>query len=171
MYSHNLTELVTLFKEKARISIDGKCPYLASMMLCPSLLIALSKPDNGIRLIAVGEVLYRLVSTYVTHANKKAIINIVKPIQLGVGVPEGCEFVIHTLQYQLTNVIRYASALCIDFKNAFNTIDRAHVLQSLGKKIVCHIVRYTSDSASTFEGTLLLKTCWLWIEIICRAPR
>ncbi|RMH23715.1 MAG: hypothetical protein D6692_14790, partial [Planctomycetota bacterium] len=80
-------------------------------------LSALPKKDNGIRPIAVGEVLLKLVSAYVLSTLEDEVAAFFRPIQLGIGTPGGCERIIHTLRRELTP----ASIVCtVDFRNAFN---------------------------------------------------
>ena len=72
----------------------GKLPAALSDALCASNLIAISKKDGGIRPIAVGDTLRRVVGKTLLHtAEVKSQISSLQPRQCGVGVPYACEMV------------------------------------------------------------------------------
>src|SRR4029078_1476952 len=67
--------------------INGRPSSASRSYLLPSTSIALSKPNNGIRPLAIGESLYRLAGRYaVNHLLPR---NIFSTIQLGVNVAGG----------------------------------------------------------------------------------
>ena len=93
-------------------------------------LSALPKSNNGVRPIAIGEVLLKLTSAYVLETLRDEISAIFRPTQLGVGTPAGCERIIHEIRAELTQT----SVLCtIDFRNAFNMPYRSAMKRALEK--------------------------------------
>jgi len=106
--------------------INGDLPMECSQYLNSTILVPTEKPNGGIRPIAMGEIIYRLCASL---AVKKMIVEVEKiltPIQLGVGFSGGCELIIHDIQHSLNPIHSNQSigALCVDFKNAFNCINR-----------------------------------------------
>lgn len=86
-------------------------------------LIALQKPNNGIRPIAMGEVFRKLVSRVMLRQIGSAACEAVGEFQFGVARPGGLEAVVLALRVLLeddpANVI-----LSVDVSNAYNTFDR-----------------------------------------------
>ena len=62
--------------------------------------------------------------------NSSAERALLLPIQLGVGVPGGCEIALHCLQSLPEDSTAQRCILSIDFANAFNEVHRQHVLQA-----------------------------------------
>ena len=80
---------------------------------------------GGLRPIAVGEV---LTSKCAARAVLPDTLQILSPLQVGVGLLAGCEAILHSV----TNVHESPSipadhrfTLLVDFSNAFNSVDRA----------------------------------------------
>jgi len=84
-------------------------------------LIALIKKSGGIRPIAVGFTLRRLVSKCAnTHAIAR-LSTFFRPIQLAVGTPGGCEAAVHAaLLFFLETMSNDNVVVKLDFSNAFN---------------------------------------------------
>ena len=83
----------------------------------------------------MGEVLLRLVSKLAIRLITNQINEIMLPIQLGVGSKGGirCEMIVHNVQHALDRREREdpTAVLTIDFKNAFNEINRGFVMNEL----------------------------------------
>jgi hypothetical protein len=96
-------------------------------------LVASNKPNGGkgIRPIAIGEMFYRVAATIAVRRVSDKAVKLLQPHQFGVGLPSGCERVIHILQHQLTDTTCKRAALQIDISNAFNTCNRALLLDKL----------------------------------------
>ena len=95
--------------------------------------MALEKKSGGLRPIAVGEILRRLVGKFLCAQSKQSINNYFWPRQVGVGAPLGADCAIHTVRqwcqrhgHDDTKMI-----LKLDFENAFNTVDRSEALSRL----------------------------------------
>ena len=128
------------------IALEGNVPQVMVPIFYGAGLIALSKPDNGVRPIAVGLTLRRKV---VTGKLKDKCSELLHPHQLGVALPREAEIGTHSLrQYVHHNHTNDKLVAKIDFKNAFNTIRRDVVLT---KVIECvpALFKMTKQSYST----------------------
>ncbi|CAI5493593.1 unnamed protein product [Closterium sp. Naga37s-1] len=105
------------------------CPEAASL-LTVSRLVAFVKPGGGIRPIAVGECLHRLIAKCALYLTGAAARDFFTPLQLGVAVPGGTEAAIHIIRKYLEENPT-AIALQMDIANAFNAIERAAVFEGL----------------------------------------
>ena len=96
-------------------------PFISSAHLTPLL-----KDAGGLRPIAVGLTLRRLVSKVAVAHVLPAVSAYLQPLQFGVGVRGGAEAVVHSLQRYVT--ARGASSthtlVSLDFSNAFNAVHR-----------------------------------------------
>ena len=138
--------------------INGNLPDSIKPFLLQSTLIGVEK-NNGasIRPIAIGEIFYRVAATLALQTIRDAISNLLKPIQLGVGVSGGCEAIIHNLQHLLEQSDHPVAALAVDFKNAFNTISRQTVLESLYAQPTLNTLWRLVDFAYSQPSDLLIK--------------
>jgi hypothetical protein len=108
------------------VLLSGNVHPLVAHYITTSPLIALKKPDQGLRPIAIGEIWRRLVSKCAVHEVRTPTLEYFSPHQLGVGSPGGAEAIVHTAQAiidEFGHDDSYA-LLKIDFKNAFNLVNR-----------------------------------------------
>lgn len=76
------------------------CPYLYGASLC-----AFLKKDGGIRPIAIGSTIRRLVAKLGCRSVKNELASYLQPVQVGFGTPLGCEAAIHaTRAFAFENV-------------------------------------------------------------------
>jgi hypothetical protein len=75
----------------------GRAPPAILPYLCGATLLACNKKNGGLRPIAVGEVLRRLISKCVSCAVHTDAIEVLSPLQVGVGIPVGCESIVHSV--------------------------------------------------------------------------
>ena len=111
----------------------GGAPEASARHLAGARLIALLKPNGGLRPIAVGEVLRRLVAKCMCGAVKVQARELLWPLQTGVAVPKGVECSVHVLR-QWCERHRHSPdrvLLKLDFANAFNRVNRAAVLRAV----------------------------------------
>ena len=102
------------------------------LLIC--LLIPLPKPTSGVRPIAIGEMFVRASSSWcMKQIKQQHLSDHFLPLQYGVGVPNGCETVVHTIQQALTHPTSPHFVLSIDMKNAFNSVPRPVILAELFK--------------------------------------
>ena len=93
-------------------------------------LIALTKKDGGMRPIAVGYTLRRLVAKWANSHVITARSNELKPIQVWVDVSRGAEAAVHAAR-RFVETLEYENVLVkLDFANAFNTIRRDSTLET-----------------------------------------
>ena len=95
--------------------------------------MALEKKDGGLRPIAMGEIVRRIVGKSLCKDAKQASENYFWPRQVGVGSPLGADSAVHTVrQWSQRNSGNSSKVIVkLDFENAFNTIDRAAALSEL----------------------------------------
>lgn len=119
-----LTKVVSLLL--AGSSHTRRAPWLAGARLAP-----LHKPENGVRLIAVGKTLNRLVSV-MSEVSRKAR-DFFQPHQVQIATLGGTEGVVHSMcrRYEEEGMIDEVVLLSIDFKSALNLVSRAAFLKKI----------------------------------------
>ena len=109
--------------------IQGKFCKKFAEYFSGATLIPLRKPDGGVRPIAVGNVMRRLACKCALKSVGDQVPSKLLPNQFGVCIQGGAESIIHSVNsvlQSLKNSEDYA-VLQIDFKNAFNMVDRQHM--------------------------------------------
>ena len=111
----------------------GEAPTTLAPHLAGGTLHALPKPQGGVRPIAVGEVLRRLVGKLLCQHAREAARAQLAPLQVGVGVPSGAEAAVHVTRHWLhTNSGSENTVLLkLDLRNAFNSVSRQAVLREV----------------------------------------
>ena len=110
----------------------GKVPATVATYLCGACLHAAMKKDRGLRPIAVGNLARRITAKCAaSRVTDKAMVHL-SPLQLGVTVRGGCEAIAHAVRETLE---RDPDKLLLqaEFINAFNTMDRATVLDEVAR--------------------------------------
>jgi len=103
-------------------------------------LIPFSKPNNGIRPIAIADTFYRITAKSIIVKLKDTIQETLKPVQLGVGTRNGAS-IISTAGIIFANQIingtnknsEKLSIMSLDMSNAFNSISRDKILTNIRK--------------------------------------
>ena len=119
-----------------RAAAQGLLPDFVAAPLLAARLTPLKKKSGGVRPIASGEVLRRLVSKVLCTHFRAEFVQLLSPVQLGVGVPRAAEQITHRLQAllsQLPEVERFV--LQVDVRNAFNSLSRCHILNAIQDRI------------------------------------
>ncbi|KAL0228430.1 hypothetical protein RCL1_004573 [Eukaryota sp. TZLM3-RCL] len=120
------------------ISEDLACFFQNLMMLSckaplemsASRLVALSKSGGGVRPIAVGESLFRLLSMLIFKRITNTARTHVSPFQFGIGTIDGASIASLTSElFFLSNQSYYI--LNLDFKNAFNSVKWSAIFLAL----------------------------------------
>ena len=114
--------------------IRGDVPIAAQPSFFGASLVALTKKDGGVRPIAVGCTLRRLVTKCASHFICDAMGALLAPLQFGYGTPMGAEAAVHAARTYLHNIQPGCLMLKVDFRNAFNSIHRDKVLSSVMDK-------------------------------------
>ena len=105
----------------------GDAPPKLAEWVAGAPLTALRKSDGGVRPIAVGETIRRLVSSLLLARCTERVREILVPTQLGVAVPMGVEAIVHAVRHvtEKHKTDNQYGLLQIDLKNAFNLVSRA----------------------------------------------
>jgi len=122
--------LLTSLQNFCNLLLSGNVPEHIKAILFGASLIALEKPSGGIRPIAVGMTLRRLVAKCAAHIVKEKIKSVLLPEQLGVSVKSGAECGVHSLRSFLNSIKDKNDFVTVkyDFKNAFNSLHRTAIL-------------------------------------------
>jgi hypothetical protein len=115
--------------------LSGQLPSEICHLLYGASLCALNKKDGGIRPIAIGNCLRRLTSKLACFQSRNILNSYLSPHQLGVATKLGCEAAIHTTRTFVNNDQNRGKVLLkLDFKNAFNSVERDCIL----KEVQCY---------------------------------
>jgi hypothetical protein len=103
-----------------------------------SLLIFVSKEGKkNLRPLAIDEVFIRLVSKSVNSVMSVSVGEKLQPIQYGVGIKGGCEYVSHSVSMWVEEILKDPGSnkiiIRLDKKNAFNSIPRAIIRRGILK--------------------------------------
>jgi hypothetical protein len=105
---------------------SGRAPLFLQPFLAGGVSIALAKPNRGVRPLCCGDPLRRLVGKCFCIGASPDISEVFRNNNFGVGCPGGVEVVAHSLRNVLEGRVFHDEALLkIDFRNAFNLIDRS----------------------------------------------
>ena len=115
--------LVTSLCNFVDVVVAGEVPPCIRSTFFGANLFAFTKPGGGIRPIAVGLTLRRLVSKFVGHLTKDERSDSYGTVQLGIGTKNGAEAAGHVARALLEAESSPGTVLLkIDFSNAFNSI-------------------------------------------------
>jgi hypothetical protein len=115
--------------------LSGQLPSEICHLLYGASLCALNKKDGGLRSIAIGNCLRKLTSKLACFQSRNIVNSYLSPHQLGVATKLGCEAAIHTTRTFVNNDQNRGKVLLkLDFKNAFNSVERDCIL----KEVQCH---------------------------------
>ena len=107
-------------------------------VLCQARIIALPKKPTGVRPIAIGDTLRRIVAKCLVARFQPDAVEKLTPVQLGVGVPGAAEAIAHHFTYWRRGITpdttdSSEAVLLVDFSNAFNTLDRGVMINAIRK--------------------------------------
>ena len=124
------TRLLSALTSITNMLLAGRVPEIVKPLLYGANHIALCKPDGGIRPIAVGNTLRRMVAKSISFLLRAQFGDHFRPRQLGCGTPGGCEAAVHATRRFLENSTdtNPRIVLKIDYNNAFNSIRRDTLL-------------------------------------------
>jgi len=147
----SLLEAITNF---VNFVLSGKTPTWVCPFLFGASLLAFNKKDGGIRPIAVGLTLRRLVAKVACRITAIKFADILKPKQLGVGVKGGAEALVHAARRFVDFMPESHSFVKLDFVNAFNTLRRDCMIEAvsaLAPELLGYVLSaYGSPSNLTF---------------------
>ena len=93
-------------------------------------LMAINKPQNGIRPIAIGETLLKVCGSILLNRNEEKLKKFFQPVQRGILQKNACEGIVHEV---LDEYDKGHAILAIDYKNAYNTPTRQAIFEALKK--------------------------------------
>jgi hypothetical protein len=102
-------------------------PPVARQYILQSWLVAVAKPNNGIRPIAMGSVFYKISCHCALAPLLPALTEFFEPLQFAIGSVAGVERAFRKLQTRLDTVGEHLT----DASNAFNTENRDAMLEEL----------------------------------------
>ena len=140
--------------------LRGDIPEHIRQFLFGASLIAFSKPNGGIRPIAIGNTIRRLTAKAAAFNLKETSVAKLFPHQLGVAVPGGAEAIVHSARSFCASSLDsndVALFLKIDFQNAFNSVRRDNLLRVVKSELPCLypfiFQSYSKQSCLFFNGS------------------
>jgi len=131
----NASNLLTALTDLINLIFKGEIPKILLPIFFGASLCALKRKDGGVRPIAIGNTLRRLTFKIYNTGLVSNAIQYFLPLQFGVGVKGGAEGTFHSLRSFLKeNMGSDNAVLKIDFKNAFNLVDRKCLLDVIAEK-------------------------------------
>ena len=124
-------KLLSALTSFCNLVVGGLTPPFAQSIFFGATLIPLRKKDGGVRSIAVGQTLRRLVAKCVSIHVIHSVGPDFAPLQLGCGVPLGCEAAAYAACHYLRCIPLNHLLLKLDFKNAFNTLRRDKMIDAV----------------------------------------
>ena len=128
------TQRLQILTDFINLVIAGQVPICIRPIFFAARLIALKKKDNGVRPIAISNSLRRICSKIVAKISLKSLKKRFSGRQLGIGTRSGCEIAVHKTR-EFVNLNKNQTIVKIDFKNAFNTLNRSTFLKEVIKRI------------------------------------
>ena len=130
--------LLTSLTALANLVLSGLVPECGRDALYGASLCALRKKSGGLRPIAVGSVYRRLPGRIGARHIAAMLGPELRPTQLGVGTPLGCEAAVHAVREYIgtdtTNSNTPRVLVKMDVRNAFNTIRRDAILTRIHER-------------------------------------
>ena len=125
--------------------------------------ITLTKKTGGIRPITIGITWRRLTAKCAAAYACDKVKDILAPCQVGVGVKGGCEAGFHATRRFTNQMPPDYVVVKLDFANAFNCLDRDHMLQQVAIQIpeiykFCYLVYHQAS-------TLQFGTYSIWSKV------
>lgn len=145
--------LLTALADFCTLVLHGDAPEEVRPFLFGASLVALKKKCGGIRPIAVGSTLRRMVAKVACRKVVEEMADILVPRQLGYGVPGGSEAAVHAARRFLSNMDAHHAMVKLDFSNAFNSVRRDCILQSV--RSLCPLLYPYVHSAYAAPSNLL----------------
>ena len=138
-------QLTTILTNFVNVVLQGDLPTEVREIFFGRRLIALQKTDGGIRPIAVGYTLRRLAANCANAYVIKRRSDELQPIQVGIGVSGGAEVAVHVMQRLVSNMPDDHVLVKLDFLNAYNSVRRDTVRESVADKMA-ELYRFTHAS-------------------------
>jgi len=114
--------------------ISGGVPLEVRPHFFGATLLPFSKKEGGVRPIAVGLTLRRVVAKAAGAVASSVCTSILSPLQLGVGTKGGAEAMVHAARRFLESKPEDYALVKLDFTNAFNSIRRDSMLEAVAQR-------------------------------------
>ena len=145
----------------ANLCLAGSVPTLVRPIVFGAKLFALSKKTGGVRPIAAGCTLRRMIAKAAVRVIKDKLKSTLEPIQLGFGVDGGAEAAAHTAGRYIHELGQGRALLKIDFSNAFNSIRRDVILDAVQREmpeILTFVRSCYEDVSLLFFGDFIINS-------------
>ena len=119
-----------LFVRVGSLLVSGNVPPAIAQAIRLGRMTVLSKPDGGVRGIAVGDIIRRLVARSIAKQITKKVEAMTAPFQHALSTKAGCECVAHILQ-SMTDLDPDTTITSIDGVGAYDLISRNAMLDGL----------------------------------------
>ena len=129
------TDLVSTITAFTNILLEGKCHDKVTPIIFSGSLIALTKKSGGIRPIAIGYAWRRLSAKCANTYAVAILADYFGPIQLGVGVPSGCEAAVHATRRFAEHLPDDQVIVTLNFTSAFNSLHRDAMLEAISVRV------------------------------------
>jgi hypothetical protein len=116
--------------EFAYVCLSGRVPEVIQPVFCGASLCALSMKDGGIRPIAVGGTLRRLVVESACKMFTSKMSEKFAPIQIVFGVQRATEAAAHAARRYIHGLQHGECVPNMDFSNALNSVHRDSIIQA-----------------------------------------
>ena len=156
-----LRNFCEVLAEFYNLVLAGRVPVNVRPSFLGATLFPFLKKDGGIRPIAVGLTLRRLIAEVANLSAQISCRSLLMPAQLGVGVKGGCEALIHSARRFVAGRGVEKAFIKLDFSNAFNSVRRDSVLEAVAlhrpdlRDFVCS--SYGSPSSLWFGESRILS--------------
>lgn len=121
-------QLISSLTRFVGLCLTGQVPLPVRPVFFGASLTALAKKGGGVRPIAVGSTIRRLVAKVACSMVRRQVVDKLVPHQLGFGVKLGAEAAVHSTRSYLRSLNEGQALMKIDFSNAFNTLSRTEML-------------------------------------------
>lgn len=119
------------------LMLSGKVLQPICKIIYGARLCALRKKYGGLRPIAIGSTFRRISAKIACHGVREEIGSYLRPKQVGFNTKGGCEAVVHTCRSYVrkhNNKTSRKIVIKINFKNAFNCVERDVLHQTIKEK-------------------------------------
>ena len=148
--------LLSSLRDFCSVVLQGITPVCVRPFFFGANLVVIRKSQGGVRPIAVGCTLRRLVAKVASRFVIDDLSDLLSSRQLGYGVHGGAEAAVHAARNFLSSLPLDHAMVKLDFKNAFNTIRRDKMLEAtyrLAPDIYPLVYSIYSSSSNLFWGT------------------
>ena len=145
--------LLTVLADFCSLVLRGDVPRAVRPFFFGASLVALRKKTGGVRPIAVGCTLRRLVAKIAGRKVLDEMTNLLAPHQLGYGVRGGAEAAVHAARRFLHGMDQKQAIVKLNFANAFNSVRRDCVpsaVQILCPIFTCSSIRHMQHHPTWF---------------------